>query len=302
MKLLDEIIDLLSDQKGSLTDALLKTKVVMHKIGHTELTEWVNDELNGYPLDKEVPPYRVIPSRLYGNLRDVGYMYNNHAIPTGHLSQKMHDYFNVNKMRESVAVLEEYASKTDMHLTSPVPPEYYKKLGEALAKGIWIDRAWIQTEPTQVMSAIVEVRSRLLDFALGLQDQLGDIDESEVKNAAKSIDATKMFHNAVFGDNTTIVMGDGNRTTVRNSVKKGDFESLAAVLKHSGVTEEDIGYLQIAIQEDEGQVDTENEQTGPAVKRWLSNMMDKAINTAWNIELGVAAGLLTNALQAYYFR
>jgi hypothetical protein len=99
-----------------------------------------------------------------------------------------------------------------------------------------------------------------------------------------------MFHNAVFGDNTTIVMGDGNRTTVRNSVKKGDFESLAAVLKHSGVTEEDIGYLQIAIQEDEGQVDTENEQTGPAVKRWLSNMMDKAINTAWNIELGVAAG------------
>ena len=47
MRLLDEIIELLSDRKGSLTDALLKTKVLMHKIGHQELAEWVNNELNG---------------------------------------------------------------------------------------------------------------------------------------------------------------------------------------------------------------------------------------------------------------
>lgn len=302
MKLLDEIIDLLSDQKGSLTGALLKTKVVMHKIGHKELAEWVNDELNGYPFDKKVPPYRVIPARLYGNLRDIAYMYNNYAIPTGHLSEKMREYFTVNKMRESIAVLEEFASKTDVHLTSPVPPEYHEKLREALAKGIWIDRAWIQTEPTQVMNAVVEVRSRLLDFALGLQDQLGDVDESDVKEAAKKIDAPGMFHHTVFGDNTTIVLGNSNTTTIRNSIKKGDFRSLATLLKESGVTDEDIGYLELAIKEDEEKVDIENEQTGPAVRRWMSNMLDKAINTAWNIELGVAGGLLTNALQAYYFR
>jgi hypothetical protein len=33
MKLLDDIIELLSEEKGSLTDALLKTKVLMHKSG-----------------------------------------------------------------------------------------------------------------------------------------------------------------------------------------------------------------------------------------------------------------------------
>ena len=55
MKLLDEIIDLLADENASLNAALLKTKVLMHTIGHAELAEWVNDELNGNPKDTTVP-------------------------------------------------------------------------------------------------------------------------------------------------------------------------------------------------------------------------------------------------------
>lgn len=34
MKLLDDIVDVLSDKTGSLTDAMLKTKVLMHGIHH----------------------------------------------------------------------------------------------------------------------------------------------------------------------------------------------------------------------------------------------------------------------------
>lgn len=57
--LLDEIIALLSDQKGSLEGALLNTKVLLHHIGHKELVPWVNNELAGYPDDAELPPYRI---------------------------------------------------------------------------------------------------------------------------------------------------------------------------------------------------------------------------------------------------
>lgn len=47
--LLDEIIALLGDQNARLSDALLKTKILLHQIGKKELAEWVNHELNGYP-------------------------------------------------------------------------------------------------------------------------------------------------------------------------------------------------------------------------------------------------------------
>lgn len=47
MKLINEIIDTLSSDTGKLSDALIKTKVLLHKIGHKELVPWVNNELNG---------------------------------------------------------------------------------------------------------------------------------------------------------------------------------------------------------------------------------------------------------------
>jgi AbiTii len=43
--LLDDIITILSDQNGSLESALLKTKILMRKLGHKELVGWVNAEL-----------------------------------------------------------------------------------------------------------------------------------------------------------------------------------------------------------------------------------------------------------------
>ncbi len=64
MKLIDEIIEILSSSDGNLTDALIKTKIVLHKIGHKELIDWVNSELNGYPNEDQVPPYRILRAQV----------------------------------------------------------------------------------------------------------------------------------------------------------------------------------------------------------------------------------------------
>lgn len=300
MKLIDDIVDLLSDCNGSLTEALLKTKVLMHKIGHKELAEWVNDELNGYPEGKPVPPYRIINSRLVGHVQNSVHVHNNFTLPTQHLSEKDGKWFLERELRESISVLEPMAKIPEGHLTIPVGPEFHHLIDKVL-NGYWVQRMWIQVEPTQILHGLTEVRSRLLDFVLGLQDQLGEVSENEVKEVAKSIDASAMFHGAVFGDNTTVVIGDKNTTHIKNEVKKGDFESLASVLRSAGLEQADIDTLGAAIEQDKGQVNADAQQLGPAVKGWMSQMLDKAINAAWNIELGVAGGLLTNALQAYYF-
>ncbi|MGZ5198270.1 MAG: AbiTii domain-containing protein [Telluria sp.] len=301
MKLLVEIVALLSDQKGSLTDALLKTKVLMHAIGHKELAEWVNDELSGYPSGKPVPSYRVVGSRVVGTLQSVVMIYHDQTLPTGHLSEKIRKYLHEHEMRDSISVLEQYAADPDKHLMTPVQPELYASIGEALSSGIWVSNAWMQMEPTQIMHALTEIRSRLLDFALELRDKLGDINEPEAKEAAKDIDAPAMFAHAVFGDNAVIVVGDRNTTTVRNVVKKGDFASLAHVLKSKGVADVDIGALQAAIEEDQAAPEPVQSGFGSAVKNWMSRMMSKAIEASWQIELGIAGNLLTDALKSYYF-
>ena len=63
MKLIDEIIEILSSETGKLSKALIKTKVLLHEIGHKELVPWVNAELNGYPDKDAVPEYRALPAQ-----------------------------------------------------------------------------------------------------------------------------------------------------------------------------------------------------------------------------------------------
>jgi hypothetical protein len=300
MNLLDEIVDLLSDKKGSLTDALLKTKVLMHRIGHKELAEWVNDELNGYPKDRRVPSYRIIGSRVVGHIQNIRMIYGSQPLPTGHLPEEIQKYLHEHEMRDSISVLEQFTTDPDKHLTMPLGPEFYSPISQAL-EGAWVQKAWIQMEPTQIMHGLTEIRSRLLDFVLDLQDKLGDVEDSEVKNVAKNIDAPTMFQHTVFGDNTTIVVGNQNATTVKNIVKRGDFASLAAALKLNGVGDVDIGALQTAIDQDKVSINVEKKELGPAVKGWMARMMSKAIDASWQIELGVAAGLITEALRSYYF-
>ena len=88
MKLVDEIIDILSSDKGKLSDALIKTKVLLHQIGHKELVSWVNNELNGYSNSNSVPEYRIVPAQVLVNASNLAYEITAHPIPLGHLDNK----------------------------------------------------------------------------------------------------------------------------------------------------------------------------------------------------------------------
>lgn len=299
MRLLQEIVNLLSDKNGSLTDALLKTKVLMHRIGHKELVDWVNDELNGYVSRSPVPAYRVVPVRLAGNLRNIAWYYQNQNLPTGHLSEEERRYLTLNELRESIRVLEEYASKPTGQLIHRLAPEFFGKLSEAFDGG-WVESAWTEMAPTQVMNVLVEVRSRLLDFALNLQGELGDVTEDKLKDVAKGIDAPGMFTSAVFGDNATFVFGNSNQTSITNAINRGDFAAMAKAFTEKGVSEADVAELKAAVDEDDPIAVSETKQFGPKTKGWMTTMSAKAIDGVWGIGIGAAGNLLADTIGRYY--
>lgn len=78
MKLIDEIIGILSSNSGVLTEALIKTKVLLYKIGHKELVVWVNKELNGYSQSDELPDYRVIAAQVRVSAANRAYKVESH--------------------------------------------------------------------------------------------------------------------------------------------------------------------------------------------------------------------------------
>lgn len=299
MQLLKDIVTLLGDKDGSLTDALLKMKVLLHRIGHKELADWVNDELNGYGDGKPVPAYRVVGARLLGNVQNSAWQFSKHGLPTTHLPDDVRKSLLEASLRESVGVLEQFAAKPDTSLSIPIPPEFNSLLGKAI-QNAWVTSAWTQIEATQILSVLIEIRSRLLDFVLNVQDQLGDVADDNMKEAAKGIDAAGMFASAVFGDNATVVIGNSNETTITNTVTKGDFAALAKAFKDTGVAEGDVDELKAAVDDDDPKAVAETKQFGPKVKAWMGKMSEKAISGAWSIGIAAGGKLLADALGGYY--
>ncbi|MGQ0554946.1 MAG: AbiTii domain-containing protein [Nitrospiraceae bacterium] len=299
MKLLDDIIGLLSDENGSLTAALLKTKVLMHTLGYADLVEWVNDELSGYPKDKPVPPYRIVPGRVVGNIQDDLMIQTGVSLPTMHLPKKLKDWLENHKLRETMSVLEGMSeSKDGKLLQMRLSPEIGAQIDKGM-DGYWVQQCWVEFSSLQIKNGITQVRSRLLDFALNLRDKIGDVEENEVKVVAQKNDVPAMFHGAVFGDNAVVLIGDHNQTTISNVVKKGDFESLAAWLKKGKVEEVDIVALKQAIHADE---EVSQGEYGERVKAWMRKMTGKAIDGSWNIGIGAAGTLLAEGLKAFFGR
>lgn len=301
MKLLDEIVELLSSQETSLTEALLKTKVLLHKIGHKELVDWVNYELNGYPDKEQLPEYRILPAQVLGNISNMAYRYSSHPIPIGHLTKEQRELYTNARMNQSLAVLEKMTTGKGAHLQSQIPLEVNHILGKTLEGGYQIEQAWCDIGASYVTQIFIQVRSRLLDFVLGLKDQLGNAtSDEEVKNRGDAIDASKLFNNAIFGNNTTIVVGSNNEQKVTNINLEGNFQALAEKLRQSGLDESEISNLEVALSQDANTKDIAEKRYGPAVRAWFKSMMSKAIDTSWQIELGIAGNLLTTALQNYY--
>jgi hypothetical protein len=174
LNLLNEIVSALSSEAGSLTDALLKTKVLLHRIGRQELAEWVNHELNGYPDAEQVPEYRRLPSQVLANAMNMAYQITGHPIPLGHLSDSQRYDLQTTKMHQSLAVLEKFVQDKNGRLQAPIPMEANGILGKGLANGYMIQRAWCEIQTADVAQIVVQVRSRLLDFILQLQDQIGE--------------------------------------------------------------------------------------------------------------------------------
>ena len=301
MKLIDEIIEILSTSDGSLTNALLKTKTVLYKIGHKDLIDWVNNELNGYSSEDQVPPYRILRTQVLANIVGMSFQANSHPIPIMHLEDSDREKLETAKITRSLSVLEKYSESDEGRLKRPIPIEANNLLGQSLASGNNILSAWSEIQLTDITSILTQVKSRLLDFLLELNERLPrDLGDREIKERAAKTDAKNLFNNAIFGDNTTIVVGSSNTQRINTTVIKGDFTSLAKTLQEHGVEEADINSLEEAIKVDQAKGESKTGEFGTSVKEWLKNMLSKAVDASWQIELGVVSSLLASALKSFY--
>lgn len=301
MKLLNDIVNLLMSEEGLLNEALFKTKVLLHELGHKELVGWVNSELTGYADDAGLPPYRKVHAQVYGTVTNGLYTYRQRVLSVQHLREQYGDLFEVAQIAQAVGVLEKIVagSTVESAMSKQYGPHIDRLLSQPYTGGYYVEGSYSYIAIGQVRQILIEVRSRLLDFILELRGEVGTTaQEDDIKAMVTKLDVEGMFTKNVFGDNTTILLGNHNHQQVTNATYKNNKAALADELRRHKVEEEDIAALDVALNDDP--VPTVADQHGPAVDGWMRKMMSKAINKSWDIPIGTAGSLLATAIQKYY--
>ena len=302
MKIAEEIIEVLGRENPNIENALTKTKILLHRLGERELVAWVNSELNGYSGKDKIPDYRIIPTRVLVTATN-GYTtrWTNFPVPLSHLDDDFRKSLTNTEVGHSVANLQEWTKSKRDALSKPLPTEICSLLAEGLEDGIYVETAHVEIGKSQVIGILAQIKSRLLDFILEISARIpDDVNDAEAKEASKRIDTAGLFQNAIFGDNVTIMVGNHNVQSVANTISVNDFDSLATVLRQNRVDEADIRALEEAINKDGTTINDNSREFGPHVRQWMKEMLSKAVDAAWQIEVGVASSLLATALNSYY--
>jgi hypothetical protein len=151
----------------------------------------------------------------------------------------------------------------------------------------------------QMENILIEVRSRLLDFVLELQDVVGkDADEAQLEQKAASMDTGKLFNTAIYGSGNTVVLGISSIQSVIATNTKGDIEELIATLAKAGIPAQELNRLKTAISQDEQAgkgPDISEGKTG----HWFTKLLSRAANKTVDVSVDLVSSVVAKTLAAY---
>lgn len=203
MKLVDDIIELLSAKDADLESALIKAQVLAHKLGETELLNWVKSEAVGYADDSEIPEYRRLTVVPFGTLSNGVQRYAEIQLPTKGIPADMKDFMLARHIKYGVAVIREWTKKET--LQSPYPPESYGMFKKVIDPSYQVESAWGVFSEGAFTQILVEIRSRFLEFMLQLSDRVpAEPEPGEIKQMSKEIGGERAFQRCDFWGRSSI--------------------------------------------------------------------------------------------------
>ncbi len=302
MSLLKEIIAEATARTGDVPRMLRLCMVLASRLKFDPLLEWVRKELEGYPLDAELPPYRVLCVRNKG--RFIGRVQGVLELPLSVLPESRRRQFQQAEMREGIAeydnLLTGMASTSgDGELVIPWPVGMAVKYASRVVIDGQCIEAWGEISSAEVAGMLDKIKTKMLAFALQIEAEAADAGEIESPGASiEEIRVSHIFNTTINGSVQNYAAGGTNinQVAVGGSVPAGDLDSLLTTLRSAGVADADLEELQDALKEDERSGAAE---IGEAVKGWLGGLTAKAALGAASIGSDVLSGVVAQAIVAY---
>ncbi|NEQ38934.1 MAG: hypothetical protein F6K40_22730 [Okeania sp. SIO3I5] len=185
MSLLRHIQDATTDPKFQLADILRMCKILAARLEHLVFNEWIEQELNGYEYEKQVPDYRIIKNlECQGDFFcSFGSGWKNCQIPLYPLPEDFRELVSTKDILQSVSALERVVSEANKSVLRLLwPADYLPLLNYYIGNESRYTcmEAWTLI-PTHAYVAILDtVKSRILDFVIEIEAENPDAGDVEL--------------------------------------------------------------------------------------------------------------------------
>lgn len=172
MKLLDDLIELASNDKEPIGNVLRKCLILESEFPSDTFKAWVDRELDGYDDDDEVPSYRLFPARSYGMFTGLTSHINSQPLNIGVMKPDDRKVIEELRLFQPASSYEGRPDK-DTDASIPWPVHLTTKYQEKFIASHVLLRAW-QSLPGSVIITLLEtVRNRVLRFSLEMKKSSG---------------------------------------------------------------------------------------------------------------------------------
>jgi AbiTii len=290
--LLDDLINLAEDGKQPLPDILRKCLRLGHELKNERLKQWANQELGGYDDDQLLPDYRKVHARAKGNFAGPYYAQRlNYIIPSVAMEEQHRMYADSLPLGQSVSAYADLISKATAGVfVFPWPSNLIAYYQDKLMQGDYICHSAWQEIPTNVLVEVLEtVRTRTLNMALQIKDELGtsyaDLNKAKAKEAE--------IQNIVINNVGNVAFGNASVGASAQTIVVGDRNMLDAALTKAGLDQTDLNELSEAILVDGG---TKPDKPGTKLDSWIQSKAGKIVIGGAKVGMSIGQQLLTDWL------
>lgn len=301
MPLIEEIQAGAIAEAGDVSALLRKCKLLAARLDARELSTWVDHELNGYPTDAVLPPYRLLNARSFGNfVGPFGMRGNGLQIPLSVLPEGLRENYRTVRLGDAISA---YQSLLEGDGTGSARIPWSTELAVHCASKVTPDmqcvEAWIDVPLGAVHKLINAVKTAILGFAIDIEREAPDAGETPIGGARPITEekVTQIFNTNITGSVGNVANGGTDfQQTATVNVQLGDWDAFTQYLRSLGIVDEASPTLKAELESIRNEGPSVNTSRG---RELIAHLVTKAATSGAGVAVEVAATGIAKAVAGF---
>ncbi|MBD2752620.1 AbiTii domain-containing protein [Spirosoma validum] len=254
--MIKQLIEDLAFDRITLGQGLTRAKLIASKTQNSSLREWVNQELQGYPNDDQLPDYRALPCQTE---IIIGLPFGGQdIIPVGVADPTLRRYYDEYRVTDGITHIESTLKDLtdEINIVVQLSTHLARTLANRFQSNITARGGGLQGVRKQFRKAsyqeIIELtKQKLLDTLLDLYEQFPNLENEFMATKENLNKVENIVNNHIWGNNNPVNVATGQNVVqkdITNNIGFSDYSKLESL----GVQKEEIDDLKEIVKDNQG--------------------------------------------------